>query len=66
MVNLFLRHLGMFKKSVEVLEVALTLFMKMHGKESLQVAAMLNYLGGTYYRWSQYQKSRYAVKTIAI
>ena len=56
----------MFKKSVHSLEVALTWFMKMYGKESSPVAIMLNYLGGTYLRWGRYQKSKYATKIIAI
>ena len=54
----------MFEKSVQILKVALTVFMEMYGKESLQVATMLNYLGGTYARWGQYQESRYAIETI--
>ena len=56
----------MFEKSVHSLEVALTFAMEMYGKESLQVAAVLNYLGGTYFRWSRYQESWYAAKIIAI
>ena len=58
----------MFKQSVQILELALKVFMQVCAceKEKVQVAAMLNNLGGTYLRWGQYQKSRYAVKTIAI
>ena len=55
----------MFKESVHNLEVALMMFMKMYGEESIQVASMFHNLGGTYFELSQYQKSKYAIKTIA-
>lgn len=47
---------------MQSLEVALEMSMELYGKESLQVAEFLNYLGETYFRWSQYQISRYAIK----
>ena len=48
---------------MQSLKVALEMSMELYGKESLQVAELLNYLGETYFRWSQYQISRYAIKT---
>ena len=53
----------MLKESVQSLKVALEMSMELYGKESLQVAELLDYLGETYFRWSQYQISRYAIKT---
>ena len=49
----------MLKESEHVLREALGTITKLCGEESVEVAEVLTYLGGTYYRWSQLQKSRY-------
>ena len=54
------RELGMLKESEHMLKEALGTSTKVYGKESVQVAKVLNRLGGTYYISSQLQKSRYA------
>ena len=54
------RELGMLKESEHVLKEAIGASTKLYGEESVQVAEVLNHLGGTYYEWSQLQKSRYA------
>ena len=46
-----------------MLRKALGTITELCGEESVEVAEVLTYLGGTYYRWSQLQKSRYATKS---
>ena len=48
----------MLKESEHMLKEALGTFTKLYGEESFEVAEVLNLLGGTYYEWSQFQKSR--------
>ena len=50
----------MLKGSEHILKEALGTFTKLYGEESAEVAEVLNRLGATYYRLSQFQKSRYA------
>ena len=50
----------MFTESEHILKEALGTFTKLYGEESVEVAEVLNHLGGTYYKCSQLQKSRYA------
>ena len=50
----------MFTESEHILKEALGTFTKLYGEESAEVAEVLNHLGGTYYKYSQLQKSRYA------
>ena len=49
----------MLKDSEHMLKEALGTITKLCGEESVEVAEVLTYLGGTYYRLSQLQKSRY-------
>ena len=48
----------MFKDSEDVLEEALTIFKKLFGEESVEVAGVLNHLFVTYLNTSQHNKSR--------
>ena len=50
----------MFTESEHILKEALGTFTKLYGEDSVEVAEVLNYLGGTYYKYSQLKKSRYA------
>ena len=49
----------MFPESEHMLKEALQTFTKLHGKESIEVAEVLNFLGVTHMKWNQLRKSRY-------
>ena len=55
-----LRKLGMLKESEYMLKEALGTSTKLYGEESVEVAEVLDLLGGAYYRSSQLHKSWYA------
>ena len=50
----------MFTESEHILKEALGTFTKLYGEDSVEVAEVLNYLGGTYYKYNQLKNSRYA------